>query len=391
MDEIFIVSAKRIPIGRYRGFFQELTAVDLASELLSQSLKELKLDPQKIEAVMIGNVISAGLGENMARQVALKAGLSQTSVATTVNDVCGSSLKALRLAQGQMLMGDLGLVAVGGAESMTNAPFLVAKKYKDEAADHLENSMFVDGLNDAFTGQAMGITAENVAEKYHVTRQEMDEFALASHQKAAKATEEQAFTEEIIPVELHGQTLTTDESIRPDTSLEALANLKPVFKSNGQVTAGNSSPVNDGASMLILATAEKVKELGLKPIAKLGEFAEAGFDPSLMGYTPYYAVKKLLAKTHRSIADYDAIELNEAFAAQAVAVARDLEIPAEKLNILGGAIALGHPLGATGTRLVATAISALKQVKGKRALVTLCIGGGQAIAYEIEKVDNEIL
>lgn len=391
MDEIFIVSAKRTPIGRYRGFFQELTAVDLASELLSQSLKELKLDPQKIEAVMIGNVISAGLGENMARQVALKAGLSQTSVATTVNDVCGSSLKALRLAQGQMLMGDLGLVAVGGAESMTNAPFLVAKKYKDEAADHLENSMFVDGLNDAFTGQAMGITAENVAEKYYVTRQEMDEFALASHQKAAKATEEQAFTEEIIPVELHGQTLTTDESIRPDTSLEALANLKPVFKSNGQVTAGNSSPINDGASMLILATAEKVKELGLKPIAKLGEFAEAGFDPSLMGYTPYYAVKKLLAKTHRSIADYDAIELNEAFAAQAVAVARDLEIPAEKLNILGGAIALGHPLGATGTRLVATAISALKQVKGKRALVTLCIGGGQAIAYEIEKVDNEIL
>lgn len=244
--------------------------------------------------------------------------------------------------------------------------------------------MINDALMDAFSGKHMGITAENVAERYHVSRKEMDEFSLRSHQLATKATKSGFFKNEILKVELNGQILDHDESIRPDTSLEALSNLKPVFKEDGQVTAGNSSPLNDGASMLVLATKEKMEELHLTPIAKLGAFAEAGFDPAYMGYTPYYAVKKLLAKTGRKIDDYDIIELNEAFAAQGLAVARDLHIPMDKLNIMGGAIALGHPLGATGTRLVASAISGLKNRNGKRALVTLCIGGGQAVAYEIE-------
>ena len=282
------------------------------------------------------------------------------------------------------MMGDLDLVAVGGSESMTNAPFIVDKKYKDDAQNHLQNSMLVDALIDAFSGEHMGITAENVAEEYNIARQEMDEFSVNSHQKAVKAIKEDSF-DEILPITINGQTLTHDESVRSDTNLEALSNLKTVFKEDGKVTAGNASPLNDGASMLILATEDKVKELNLKPIAKLGAFAEAGFDPTLMGYTPYYAVQKLLDKNKTTIDDYDVFEVNEAFASQAVALKRDLKIPANKLNILGGAIALGHPLGATGTRLIATAISALNKVNGKRAIATLCIGGGQAIAYEIKR------
>lgn len=378
------MAAKRTPFGRYRGFFKEQSATDLGVLALTKTLEAIDLDPAEVEGVFMGNVIAAGLGENMARQVALRSGLPETTVATTVNDVCGSSLKALRLAQGQMMMGDLDLVAVGGSESMTNAPFIVDKKYKDDAQNHLQNSMLVDALIDAFSGEHMGITAENVAEEYNIARQEMDEFSVNSHQKAVKAIKEDSF-DEILPITINDQTLTHDESVRSDTNLEALSNLKTVFKEDGKVTAGNASPLNDGASMLILATEDKVKELNLKPIAKLGAFAEAGFDPALMGYTPYYAVQKLLDKNKTTIDDYDVFEVNEAFASQAVALKRDLKIPANKLNILGGAIALGHPLGATGTRLIATAISALNKVNGKRAIATLCIGGGQAIAYEIKR------
>lgn len=385
MKNIYVVAAKRTPFGRYRGFFNEQNAVDLGVMALKGTLASAKIDPAEIEAVFMGNVISAGLGENMARQVALNSDLPETTVATTINDVCGSSLKAVRLAQAQMEMGDVNLVAVGGAESMTNTPFVVEKKYKDNPSEHLENTLLKDGLVDAFSDKHMGITAENVAEKYDVSREEMDQFSFKSHQRAVKAIEENAFSDEILPIELNGQTLDHDETIRPDTNMEALANLKPVFKEDGDVTAGNASPLTDGASMLILATEDKVKELGLTPLAKLGEFAEAGFDPSLMGYTPYYAVKKLMNKAGTTIDDYDVFEINEAFAAQSVALQRDLHIPEEKLNILGGAIALGHPLGATGTRLIETAMSALKKRNGKRALVTLCIGGGQAIAYEIKR------
>ena len=384
MKDIYIVAAKRTPFGKYRGFFKDTSAIELGVMALKGTLKAGNINPQDVQALFMGNVLGTGLGENMARQVALNSGMKQESAAVTINEVCGSSLKAVRLAQGQMEMGDLDLVAVGGSENMTRAPYFVKKEYKSDPADHLTSTMINDALMDAFSGKHMGITAENVAERYHVSRKEMDEFSLRSHQLATKATKSGFFKNEILKVELNGQTLDHDESIRPDTSLEALSNLKPVFKEDGQVTAGNSSPLNDGASMLVLATKEKMEELHLTPIAKLGAFAEAGFDPAYMGYTPYYAVKKLLAKTGRKIDDYDIIELNEAFAAQGLAVARDLHIPMDKLNIMGGAIALGHPLGATGTRLVASAISGLKNRNGKRALVTLCIGGGQAVAYEIE-------
>lgn len=390
MKDIYIVAAKRTPFGKYRGFFKDTSAIELGVMALKGTLKAGNINPQDVQALFMGNVLGTGLGENMARQVTLNSGMKQESAAVTINEVCGSSLKAVRLAQGQMEMGDLDLVAVGGSENMTRAPYFVKKEYKADPADHLTSTMINDALVDAFSGKHMGITAENVAERYHVSRKEMDEFSLRSHQLATKATKSGFFKNEILKVELNGQTLDHDESIRPDTSLEALSNLKPVFKEDGQVTAGNSSPLNDGASMLVLATKEKMEELHLTPIAKLGAFAEAGFDPAYMGYTPYYAVKKLLAKTGRKIDDYDIIELNEAFAAQGVAVARDLHIPMDKLNIMGGAIALGHPLGATGTRLVTSAISGLKNRNGKRALVTLCIGGGQAVAYEIE-MPNEVL
>lgn len=385
MRDIYIVAAKRTPFGKYKGFFKDENAVDLGVMALRGTMESAKISADQIQAVFMGNVVAAGLGENMARQVALKSGLPETTVATTINDVCGSSLKAVRLAQGQMQMGDLDLVAVGGSESMTNAPYLVDKKDKDHPGEHLKNSLFVDGLIDAFSGNHMGLTAENVAEKYQVSKEQMDEFSVESHQKAIKAIENNEFSDEILPIKINGKTLSHDETVRPDTSLEALKQLKPVFKENGKVTAGNASPLTDGASMIILATKEKCQELNLTPLAKLGEFAEAGFDPDLMGYTPYFAVKKLLHKSQSKIEDYDVFEINEAFASQAYALKRDLKIPDDKLNISGGSISLGHPLGATGTRLLVTAINNLKKTNGTKALATLCIGGGQAIAYEIER------
>ena len=385
MKEIYVVAAKRTPFGKYNGFFKNESATDLGVMALKGTLNSAQIKAEDIEALLMGNVLSTGLGENMARQVALRSGMKNTSASTTINEVCGSSLKALRLAQGQMEMGDLNLVAVGGAESMTNAPYFVANQDQDDAQNHLQSSMLIDGLNDAFLKQHMGITAENVARKYHVSRKEMDEFSLRSHQKATQAVKNGSFKNEIIPSNLDGKKLTHDESIRPDTSMAALANLKPSFKKDGKVTAGNASPLSDGASMVILATGEKIDELNLKPLARLGAFAESGIDPAYMGYAPYYAVTKLLQQTGRKITDYDIIELNEAFASQSVALVRDLQIPTSKLNIFGGAIALGHPLAASGTRLVASAINSLEHVNGKLALVTLCIGGGQAIAYEIKR------
>ncbi|MBN7277022.1 thiolase family protein [Lactobacillus acetotolerans] len=383
MKEIYVVAAKRTPFGKYNGFFKNESATDLGVMALKGTLSSAQIKAEDIEALLMGNVLSTGLGENMARQVALCSGMKNISASTTINEVCGSSLKAMRLAQGQMEMGDLNLVAVGGAESMTNAPYFVANQ--DDAQNHLQSSMLIDGLNDAFLKQHMGITAENVARKYHVSRKEMDEFSLRSHQKATRAVKNGSFKNEIIPSNLDDKKLTHDESIRPDTSMAALANLKPSFKRDGKVTAGNASPLSDGASMVILATKEKVDELKLKPLARLGAFAESGIDPAYMGYAPYYAVTKLLHQTGRKITDYDIIELNEAFASQSVALVRDLQIPTSKLNIFGGAIALGHPLAASGTRLVASAINSLEHVNGKLALVTLCIGGGQAIAYEIKR------
>lgn len=382
MKEIYIVAAKRTPFGRYHGLWAEKSAIDLGEIVLRETLKSINLNAENLEALFMGNVLGASLGQNMARQVALNTGMSPQSSSVTINEVCGSSLKALRLAQGQMEMGDFGLVAVGGVESMSNAIYLTASKEKP----NFESEMLQNGLTDAFSSSHMGLTAENVAEKYGVTRAEMDEYSVASHHKAAEIVQQDFFKDEMINVEINGKTIRQDENIRPDTNLAALSKLKPVFKKDGNVTAGNSSPLSDGASMVILATAEKVAELNLQPLARLGAFAESGNDPAFMGIAPYYAVAKLLQKTNKTINDYDVIEVNEAFAAPSVVLAQKLQIPPAKLNIFGGAIALGHPLAATGTRLVGTAINIMNHINGQKALVTLCIGGGQAIACEIERI-----
>ena len=382
MKDIYIVAAKRTPFGRYHGLWSEKNATELGELALRETLKSISLPAEKLDALFMGNVLGASLGQNMARQIALNTGMSPKSSSVTINEVCGSSLKALRLAQGQMELGDFDLVAVGGAESMSNAVYLTEDKEKP----HFQSEMLQNGLIDAFSHEHMGLTAENVAEKYGVTRAEMDEYSLNSHRKAVEIVQQNFFQDEIIGVEVNGKMIQQDETIRADTNLQALSKLKPVFKKNGLVTAGNSSPLSDGASMIILASAEKVKELKLQPLARLGSFAESGTDPAYMGVAPYFAVEKLLQKTNNTINDYDVIEVNEAFAAPSVVLARELQIPPAKLNIFGGAIALGHPLAATGTRLVGTAVNIMNHINGHQALVTLCIGGGQAIACEIEKL-----
>ncbi|WEV40391.1 thiolase family protein [Lactobacillus sp. ESL0681] len=382
MKEIFVVAAKRTPFGRYQGWLSDYDAVDLGEIALKGSLKSIGLAAEQLDALFMGNVLAAGLGQNMARQIALNSGMTTSSSSVTINEVCGSSLKALRLAQGQMELGDFGLVAVGGSESMTNAAMFAVDKTAP-----VQSTMLNDGLTDAFSGEHMGLTAENVAEKYQVSRDKLDAYSLESHQKAAHAQAAGYFKDEIIEMTINDKTILQDENIRPDTSLAALGELKPVFKANGQVTAGNSSPLSDGASMVILATADKVKELGLQPLARLGAFSESGTDPAYMGFAPYYAIKQLLKTTHYQLNEYDVIEINEAFAAPSVALLEALAIAPEKLNIAGGAIAIGHPLAATGTRLITTAINALKYRNGQRALISLCIGGGQAIACELQRVD----
>lgn len=386
LQDVYIVGMNRIPFGKYRGFYKDENAVDLGVLALKGLLKKNIVAQDKIDNILIGNVLSAGLGQNVARQIALKSGLPESVVATSVDDVCGSSLKALRLAQGQMLLGDSEIAVVGGAESMTNAPLLLNKSNKHDENPVYRDSLMIDGIGDAYYEKPMGITAENVADKYQVTRQDMDEFARDSHAKAYAAQENNWFEEEYTPVKLNEKVLDHDETIRPDTSLDALGQLKPVFKENGRVTAGNSSPLTDGASMVLLANQQKLDDLDLTPLAYLGAYAEIGCDPAYMGYAPYFAIKKLLKETNSTIDDYDLVEINEAFAAQAYAVARDLDIPKEKLNIAGGAISLGHPLGATGTRLVISAVNSLLKINGRRAIVSLCIGGGQGIAYEIRRI-----
>lgn len=380
MQDIYIVGARRTPIGKFRGKLKDFSAVDLGVIALKETAKSVGLDLKNVDTIILGNVLSTGLGENPARQVGLLAGMDEKSTAMTVNQVCGSSLKAVRLGESLINMGDADLIAVGGIESMTNAP-----KFED-AEGNLKPTLMNDGLNDAFSKNPMGITAENVAEKYHITREMQDQMALSSQQKAFSAAENGWFKDEIIPIEIDDEVMDMDESIREDTSLAKLKELKPIFKEQGSVTAGNASPINDGASMLILANDEAIKKYHLKPLAKLVGYAEAGTDPEYMGYAPYYAINKLLEKTNSKLADYDAFEINEAFAAQVLAVGADLQIPKHKINPAGGAISLGHPLGATGARLIVSLINDLKQNDDQKGIASLCIGGGMGIAYAIELV-----
>ncbi|MEJ1324478.1 acetyl-CoA C-acyltransferase [Latilactobacillus sakei] len=332
----------------------------------------------------------SGSGQNVARQIALNSGLAQTSVAMTVNEVCGSGLKAIRLAQSAIVMGDADVVLVGGTESMSQAPYLnkgmrFGSKFGDQT---VVDSISSEGLNDAFTNKPMGITAENVAAKYGITRLMQDTFALESHQKAAKATQAGWFDAEIVPVTVQQRRATfgvsQDEGIRPDTTLETMGKLRPAFQADGTVTAANASGINDGASAMIVMSKEKAEALGLVYQATLVGYQEVGMDPNYMGYTPVPAIQQLLAKQDQTVADIDLFEINEAFAASSVAVQNGLALDTAKVNVAGGAVALGHPIGASGTRIMTTLLHQLKRTNQTTGVASLCIGGGLGIAYEIQ-------
>lgn len=390
MQEVVIISAKRTPIGKLGGQLASLSAVELGTDAAKAAIEAAGIDPTQIDQAIFGNVLQAGSGQNVARQIALKSGMTQSSTAMTVNEVCGSGLKAIRLAQSAIVMGDADIVLVGGTESMSQAPYLnkqmrFGSKFGDQT---MIDSISSEGLNDAFTHQPMGITGENVAAKYGVTREMQDAFALASHQKAAQATQAGWFNEEIVPVTVQQRKATLevqqDEGIRPTTTIEAMAKLRPAFQQDGTVTPANASGINDGASAMIVMSKEKAAALGLVYQATLVGYQEVGADPDYMGYTPFDAIQKLLAQQNQTLADIDLLEINEAFAASSVAVQNGLQVDPAKVNVAGGAIALGHPIGASGTRIMTTLMHQLKRTHQTTGIASLCIGGGLGIAFEIQ-------
>ncbi|AKP68126.1 thiolase family protein [Companilactobacillus ginsenosidimutans] len=382
MDSVVIIDAKRTAIGKFRGQFANVSSVELGTELVKQLLTNNKINPEDVDQFIFGNVYQSGMGQNVARQIGINVGGSAKSTAMTVNQVCGSGMKAVHDATNALLLEDADIIVCGGVESMSNAPFYSKRVGKLEVSDEQGDTLFRDGLVDAFGNYPMGITAENVAKRYNVTRQMQDEFSLQSQKKAFAATDKIA--DEILPIEVDGKQVVTDQSIRGESTLETMSNLKPAFEENGTVTAGNSSPLNDGAAAMILMRKKTAEKLGLSYIAELKGYVEAGIDPSIMGYAPYYAINKYYDKYNITQDQIDYFEINEAFAAQSVAVARDLKIPDDKLNVFGGAIAIGHPLGATGARLIVSLINILQKENKKSGIASLCIGGGMGMALGLE-------
>ncbi|MHA8138010.1 acetyl-CoA C-acetyltransferase [Lactobacillaceae bacterium Scapto_B20] len=386
MEEVVIASAVRTPIGKFGGALSSLSSVELGTIVTKEVIKRANLNPEQIDQVIFGNVLSAGAGQNIARQIEIHAGIPDSKTAFTVNQVCGSGLRAIRSGQSAIAVDDAEIVVVGGTESMSNAPFINKdiRFGKKIGASTLEDTIQTDALFDAFTNQPMGITAENVAEKFNVTRQQQDEFAFQSYQKAINAQDHHYFDDEIIPVELsNGTIIDQDESIRRDTTLEKLAKLRPAFKTNGTVTAGNAASLNDGASALVLMTKSKALELGIEPLATINGYKEAGIDPNIMGYAPHNAIHELIKTEGIDINAFEQVELNEAFSAQALPIINNLKIDRDRVNLTGGAIALGHPLGDSGSRIVVTLINNLKRNHQQRGLASLCIGGGMGMAIDI--------
>ena len=390
-NDIVIISATRTAIGKFGGQFASISAVELGTAAAKSAIQKGNIDPTLIDTVIFGQVLQAGLGQNPARQVALNSGLSHTSTALTVNEVCGSGLKSILLAAQAIRLGDAKIVLAGGMENMSLAPHLLPNRFATKNGNcTMIDALFHDGLTDAFSNEAMGITAENLVEKYGFTRQQLDEFAAQSQQKAYQAQESGAFDKEITPIEIPNKKtkqmviIDKDESIRPETTVESLSTLRPVFKTDGVVTAGNSSGINDGAAALILTTREVANTLNLPILATLTGYAEAGVDPSIMGIGPVPAIEKLIQRTHIPLDRVDLFELNEAFAAQSLAVIKDLKINPEKVNVHGGAIALGHPIGASGARIVVTLIHALQQRQLQTGIASLCVGGGMGVALSLK-------
>ena len=396
MQKVFLLGACRTPIGKMGGALSSVSAVDLGAIVIDEALKRSGISSDQVDHVYMGCVIQAGLGQNVARQAAIRAGLPVTATAQTLNIVCGSGLDAVNSAARLIQSGDADIVIAGGMESMSKAPFaLQDARYGYRMGSPMMNTPLVDtmvndALWDAINNYHMGITAENVAEKWKITRQELDEFAVVSQNKASDAINSGRFKEEIVPVIIKGRkgdtVVDTDEGPRPGTTVEALSKLKPAFKPDGIVTAGNSSGINDGAAAVVLVSEDKVKELGLKPQAEWLGGALGGVDPAIMGIGPVASTRRLFGKMHLTMDDIDLIEANEAFAAQSIAVKRELDIPEEKLNVNGGAIALGHPVGASGCRILVTLIHALKQKNAATGLAALCIGGGMGCSTIIKRI-----
>lgn len=392
LNEAVIIGAARTPVGKFLGSLKGFSAPELGAVVVRESVKRAGLKPEDVDEVIMGCVIQAGLGQNPARQAALKGGLPSTVSAVTVNKVCGSGLKAVMMAAQGIRLGDTEIVVAGGMESMSNAPYLVPKAREGYRLGNGEliDAMIHDGLWCAFENYHMGCTGEVVADEYKVSRAEQDEFATDSHHKAAAAIKAGKFKDEIVPVEIKqkkGPALLfeTDETVRDDTTVEVLGKLKPAFKSEGTVTAGNAPGVNDGASALVVTSLRRARELGVEPMARIVAQATAGVEPRLVMMAPVEAVRKLFKKTGWSPSEVDLIELNEAFSVAAIAVTRELGLDPEKVNVNGGAVALGHAIGQSGSRLLTTVLHELKRRDARRAIVALCLGGGNAVAMAIER------
>ncbi|HEU4365331.1 MAG TPA: acetyl-CoA C-acetyltransferase [Candidatus Krumholzibacteria bacterium] len=390
MERAVIVSALRTPIGRFMGGLSTIPAPRLAAGLIKETLTRTKIDPETVDEVILGNVLTAGLGQAPARQALIHGGISPSVGALTINKVCGSGLKSVMLASQAIRLGDAHAILAGGMENMSLAPYLLPDARAGQRLGHgrMIDALVNDGLWDCYNDFHMGNTAELVATKYKVSREAQDEFAVESHRKAVAAMQGGAFKDEIVAVTVpQGRkepvVVSADEGPRADTSMETLAKLKPVFDQEGTVTAGNASTINDGAAVLLVMSESRAKDLGLDVLAVIDSCTTGGMEPEWVMMAPLKAITKLLDRTKTRITDYDAIELNEAFAAQGVALIRELKIPTERLNVNGGAVALGHPIGASGARVLVTLIHALRKRRGKRGLASLCLGGGNAVAMSI--------
>ncbi len=392
MRDVVIVSAVRTALGSFGGSLKDVPAAELGAIVIKEAVKRAGIKPEMVEEVLMGNVIQAGLGQNVARQATIKAGLPNETSAMTINKVCGSGLRAVSLAAQMIKAGDTDIVVAGGMENMSRAPYLLdTARWGQRMGDgKMIDSMINDALWDAFNNYHMGVTAENIAKEWGITREEQDEFAVASQNKAEKAIKEGRFKDEIVPVTIpqrkgEPKIFDTDEFPRFGATMESVSKLRPAFIKDGTVTAANASGINDGAAAFVVMSAEKAEELGIKPMAKILSYGSKGLDPSIMGYGPFYATKKALENTGLEVKDIDLIEANEAFAAQSLAVARDLGFDMSKVNVNGGAIALGHPVGASGARILVTLLYEMQKRDAKTGLATLCIGGGMGTALVVER------
>ncbi|HIZ53565.1 MAG TPA: acetyl-CoA C-acetyltransferase [Candidatus Enterococcus avicola] len=392
MKEVIIVSALRTAIGSFGGAFKNVSAVDLGAEVIKKSLEQLNLLPEEVDEVILGNVLSAGKGQNVARQVSIAAGIPQGVPALTINQVCGSGLRSVMLAAQTIISGDNQVVIAGGTESMSQAAYVLDDYRWGARMGHgqVVDTMIKDGLTDSFYDIHMGITAENISELYQIDRETQDQLAVASQNKAEAAIKSGRFKDEIIPIHIPQKRkddliVDTDEFPRFGATLEGLSKLKPAFKKEGTVTAANASGINDGAAILIVMSKEKAEQLGLEPLVTIKAHATSGVDPLIMGTGPIPATRKALEKAGMTVADLDLVEANEAFAAQALCVVNELNIRPEIVNVNGGAIALGHPIGASGARVLVTLIHEMLKRDAHNGLATLCIGGGQGVSLIVER------